>query len=392
MRVVVAMSGGVDSSVAAGLMVEEGHEVIGLTMKLRDTTDEERAGRSASCCSPDDVMDARGVCDLMGIPHYTVDYRDAFRRAVMEPFARAYLQGRTPNPCVLCNDHLKFAALLTRARALGAEQLVTGHYARTWLDAEGRAHLGVAADARKDQSYFLFGIAPEALARTRFPLGDLDKPAVREHARRLGLPIWDKPDSEDICFVPGGDYARVVESILENAGEAAPPAGRILDPDGAVLGRHAGIHHFTVGQRKGLGVSRGEALYVLGVDAPSGDVRVGGGERLLAAGLEARDCNWLSGSAPAGTRAVTARIRYRHAGVPAQVRAEGTGAFVEFLEPVRAVSPGQAVVFYDGDEVLGGGWIERARPAAAGQRPGAPPPDAELADADVEASRGGGCR
>jgi tRNA-specific 2-thiouridylase len=370
MRVVVAMSGGVDSSVAAGLMVEQGHEVVGLTMKLRDTTAEERAGRSASCCSPDDVMDARGVCDLMGIPHYTADYRDAFRRAVMEPFARAYLQGRTPNPCVLCNDHLKFAALLTRARALGADLLVTGHYARTWTDADGRVHLGVAADARKDQSYFLFGIAPEALARIRFPLGDMDKPAVRGHAKRLGLPIWDKPDSEDICFVPGGDYARVVEEILAESGAPPPPAGRIVDEAGRELGRHEGIHRFTVGQRKGLGVSRGEPLYVLGVDAASGDVRVGDADGLGASGLVARDCNWLVDPPSAEGRAVTARIRYRHAGVPARVHADGGGgARVEFETAVRAVSPGQAVVFYDGDEVLGGGWIERpipwqGRPAA----------------------------
>ena len=363
MRVVVAMSGGVDSSVAAGLMVEQGHEVIGLTMKLRDTTEEERAGRSGSCCSPDDVMDARGVCDLMGIAHYTVDYRDAFRRAVMEPFARAYLQGQTPNPCVLCNDHLKFAALLTRSRALGAELLVTGHYARSWLDTDGRAHLGAALDARKDQSYFLFGIASEALAGIRFPLGEMDKPAVREHARRMGLPLWDKPDSEDICFVPGGDYARVVESILEAAGDALPAAGRILGPDGEVLGQHTGIHRFTVGQRKGLGVARGEPLYVLGVDAATADVQVGGSERLLADGLDARDCNWLAGVPPESAITVTARIRYRHAGVAARVTPVGTGATVEFLEPVRAVSPGQAVVFYQGDEVLGGGWIERARSA-----------------------------
>jgi tRNA-specific 2-thiouridylase len=372
MRVVVAMSGGVDSSVAAGLMVEQGHEVVGLTMKLRDTTAEERAGRSASCCSPDDVMDARGVCDLLGIPHYTADYRDAFRRAVMEPFARAYLQGRTPNPCVLCNDHLKFAALLTRARALGADLLVTGHYARTWTDADGRVHLGVAADPRKDQSYFLFGIAPEALARIRFPLGDMDKPAVRGHAKRLGLPIWDKPDSEDICFVPGGDYARVVEEILAESGAAPPPSGHIVDETGRVLGRHDGIHRFTVGQRKGLGVSRGEPLYVLGVDAGTGDVRVGDADGLAAAGLLARDCNWLADApATAAPREVTARIRYRHAGVPARVFVDGTSARVEFETAVRAVSPGQAVVFYDGDEVLGGGWIERPIPwqgrAAAGE-------------------------
>lgn len=370
MRVVVAMSGGVDSSVAAGLMMETGHEVIGLTMKLRDTTEEERAGRAASCCSPDDVLDARGVCDLLGIPHYTVDYRDAFRRAVMEPFARAYLRGQTPNPCVLCNDHLKFAALLNRARALGAELLVTGHYARTWTDADGHPRLGAAVDARKDQSYFLFGIQRDALRALRFPLGDMDKPAVRAHARRLGLPVADKPDSEDICFVLGGDYARVVESLLAATGESAPGPGPIVDETGEVLGRHAGVHHFTVGQRKGLGVSRGEPLYVLGVDAEQRAVRVGRAADLAAGGLVARDVNWLGDGPPRGPRAVSARIRYRHAGADATVVADEGGAVLRFHDPVRAVTPGQAVVFYDGAEVLGGGWIERALPIDSGPSAG----------------------
>jgi tRNA-specific 2-thiouridylase len=364
MRVVVAMSGGVDSSVAAGLMMEAGHEVIGLTMKLRDTTEAERAGRVSSCCSPDDVLDARGVCDLLGIPHYTVDYRDAFRRAVMEPFARAYLRGQTPNPCVLCNDHMKFAALLNRSRALGAELLVTGHYARTWMDAEGRPRLAAATDARKDQSYFLFGIQRDALAHIRFPLGDMDKPTVRAHARRLGLPVADKPDSEDICFVPGGDYAGVVEEILTAAGEPVPAPGPIVDSIGTAIGRHDGVHHYTVGQRKGLGVSRGEPLYVLGVDAGAGTVRVGRATELAAGGLLARDVNWLGDGPPAGVRPVVARIRYRHAGARATIEClpDGAGLHLAFDEPVRAVTPGQAVVFYDGDEVLGGGWIERALP------------------------------
>jgi tRNA-specific 2-thiouridylase len=332
-------------------------------MKLRDTTEAERAGRVASCCSPDDVLDARGVCDQLGIAHYTVDYRDAFRRAVMEPFARAYLNGQTPNPCVLCNDHLKFAALLNRARALGAELLVTGHYARTWTDAAGRARLGAAVDVHKDQSYFLFGIQQDALARLRFPLGDLDKPAVRAHARRLGLSVADKPDSEDICFVPGGDYARVVEEILTTAGETPPAPGPIVDEAGTVLGRHGGIHRYTVGQRKGLGVARGEPLYVLGVDAGAGTVRVGGADGLAAGGLLARDLNWLGDGPPVGgRRTVLARIRYRHAGAAATVEPPAGGAVVRFTEPVRAVTPGQAVVFYADDEVLGGGWIERALP------------------------------
>ncbi len=367
MRVLVAMSGGVDSSVVAGLMVEAGHEVIGLTMKLRDVTAEERAGRVASCCTPDDVMDARGVCDLLGIPHYTVDYREAFRREVMEPFARAWVDGRTPNPCVLCNDHLKFSALVARAEALGADRLATGHYARVWTDDTG-AHLGVAADARKDQSYFLFGIPAANLPRLDFPLGDMDKTTVRAHARRLGLPIWDKPDSEDICFVPGGDHATVVEEIL---GET-PRAGRIVDEHGAELGRHAGIHRFTVGQRKGLGVTRGEPLYVLNVDGASGDVRVGPHALLVVDGLRAERCNWLSGCPPAGATdragvAVSARIRYRHPGADARLWMRGETALVRFDTPVPAVTPGQAVVFYTGGEVLGGGWITTALPDWAAQ-------------------------
>ena len=210
MRVVVAMSGGVDSSVAAGLMVEAGHEVIGLTMKLRDTTPEEQRGQSGSCCSPDDLMDARHVCDTLGIPHYIVDYRDLFREMVIEPFANSYLLGRTPNPCVACNDHVKFAPLVERAQALGADLLVTGHYAQIVEDGTGHWVLRQGVDPQKDQSYFLFGIQQDAMRMTRFPLGTLDKDAVRDKAREMGLPNWDKADSEDICFVPNGKYADVV--------------------------------------------------------------------------------------------------------------------------------------------------------------------------------------
>jgi tRNA-specific 2-thiouridylase len=354
MRVVVAMSGGVDSSVTAALLHEAGHEVVGLSMRLRDAAPEERSG-GGSCCSPDDLRDARAVCDTLGVPHYVVDYRDAFRKAVIEPFARAYLAGRTPNPCVLCNDHLKFAALLTRARALGADALATGHYARITAGPDGRLALRRAADRRKDQSYFLFGMDQKALGRTLFPLGDMDKDTVRDHARRFGLPNGDKPDSEDICFVPDGDYARVVEEVV---GEVPGP-GPIVDESGRVLGTHRGVHHFTVGQRKGLGVASEERLYVLSVDGPGGVITVGGADRLQVAGLRAERCHWVD-AAPDPERVVDAQIRYRHEGAAARVRVEGDAARVTFLAPQRAVAPGQAVVLYDGDRVLGGGWIEAA--------------------------------
>lgn len=355
MRVMVAMSGGVDSSVAAGLMREAGHEVVGVTMKLRDTTAEERAGRSASCCSPDDLMDARRVCDALGIPHYVVDYRALFRRTVIEPFAADYLRGLTPNPCVRCNDHVKFAPLIERADMLGIDTVVTGHYARLDEGPDGRRRLRAAVDAHKDQSYFLFGLGQDVLRRVAFPLGGMDKDAVRAAARRLGLPVADKPDSEDICFVPHGDYAAVVE---ETAGAA--PAGAVEHVDGRRLGEHGGVHRFTVGQRKGLGIAAGERLYVVGVDAARDVVTVGPRAALMAGGLRAAGCNWIAGEAPpAGLRA-RIRIRYRHGGVDGEVVADGDRALMRFDRPQMAVAPGQAAVVYDGDVVLGGGWIERA--------------------------------
>jgi len=360
MRVMVAMSGGVDSSVAAAMMVEAGHEVVGLTMKLRDASSAELARRGGSCCSPDDLMDARQVCDHLGIAHYVVDYREVFRRQVMEPFAEDYLAGRTPNPCVRCNDHVKFAPLLERARALGAERLVTGHYARV-VESGGRFALHQAADLDKDQSYFLFGVPGEALAMTWFPLGELDKTQVRAHARALGLPTWDKADSEDICFVPEGNYQPVVERLV--GPDRVPGPGPVVDEEGRQLGEHGGVHRFTVGQRKGLGLGGGDRLYVLSVDGPTRTVVVGPADHLQAGGLVARRLRWLAGEAPAEPVRARVRIRYRHGGAEASAEMAGSDELrIRFDEPQRAVTPGQAVVLYRGTQVLGGGWIDSALP------------------------------
>ncbi len=357
MRVVVAMSGGVDSSVAAGLMLEAGHEVIGLTMKLRDTTPDEMVGKSASCCSPDDMRDARQVCDGLGIPHYVIDYREMFQEKVVSPFVESYLNGQTPNPCVLCNDHIKFEPLLKRMRALGAERLVTGHYARITEDEQGLFNLSRGRDEAKDQSYFLFGLGQEILSQTWFPLGDLAKEDVREHAKRMGIATWDKPDSEDICFVPGGDYKKVVEKQV--GADALPDAGPILHEDGSVLGQHEGIHRYTVGQRKGLSVASNERLYVLNVRPEDATVVVGPRTSLAMTGLRAERCVWTAGVPPAQSFRADVRIRYRHTGTDGEVVTVGEEAVVRFDTPQLAVTPGQAVVFYHEGTVIGGGWISK---------------------------------
>ena len=359
------MSGGVDSSVAAALLAEQGHDVIGVSMQLYDNSQMTETGQRAfgTCCTIDDLYDARRVAATIGIPHYIVNFESQFGEHVVANFVNEYVSGRTPIPCSHCNSDLKFAELLDRAQAYDAEQLATGHYARIVRDDQGRFHLYRGADNSKDQTYFLFSLTQEQLARASFPVGHLDKDTVRAHAKRLNLHVTAKPDSQEICFVPDGDYAAFVE---RTAPEATRP-GTIVNNDGRVLGTHAGVHRFTIGQRKGLGLSAlglrsgqaTEPLYVLEIKPDSAQVVVGSRESLGRTHLAASAVNWISGSEPSDWLRVSAQIRHRHAAAPARVRSTEKGrAEVEFDSPQTAITPGQAVVFYDGDAVLGGGWID----------------------------------
>jgi tRNA-specific 2-thiouridylase len=371
--IAVAMSGGVDSSAAAAILAREGdgsgasrNTVVGLTLQLWDQTrlagkhgipDTPKAGR---CCSLDDVYDARRVAEQLEIPYYVVNQEERFERDVVRPFVDEYLAGRTPIPCSLCNNHIKFDQLLKTARSIGAERIATGHYAVNEFDAaRGRWILKRPADMAKDQTYFLFGLTQEQLARTIFPLGHMTKPEVRDAARRHGLALAEKPDSQEICFVPGGDYKQFIAAYLEEQGEASSEtAGELVAANGEVIGQHAGIHNFTVGQRKGLGVASAAPLYVLNIDPASHRVTVGADAELATYTLHARKLNWVSVAELTGPMRVRAKIRHRHE--PAWATLEPAGAdeiLATFDEPQRAVTPGQAAVFYDGDEVVGGGWI-----------------------------------
>ena len=352
MRIVVAMSGGVDSSVAAALLAEQGHDVIGFSMQLYD----QRGGESfGSCCTLDDLYDARRVAGAVGFPHYILNFEERFRETVVSNFVREYAAGRTPLPCAHCNSDLKFSMLLDRARALGAEQVATGHYARVEQGAGGRWLLKRSADPDKDQSYFLFSLTQDQLARALFPVGALTKPEVRDHARRLGLTVADKPDSQEICFVPDGDYASFVAAREPQVARAGP----IVNQRGETLAQHGGVHRFTVGQRKGLGVSAPAPLYVLKIEAESGTVTVGPRAALDQVTLTASGVNWIAIEPGAAWHSVAAQIRHRHRPAPGRVRALGHGrAEFAFDAPQPAITPGQAVVFYDGDVVVGGGWIE----------------------------------
>ena len=364
--IAVAMSGGVDSSTVAAMLANQGDAVVGLTLQLWDQTrlagkhgipDAPKAGR---CCSLDDVYDARRVAEHLKIPYYVVNQQERFERDVVRPFVAEYLAGRTPIPCSLCNNHLKFDQLLKTAQSIGASRIATGHYAVNEFDAaRGRWILKRAVDLAKDQTYFLFGLTQEQLAQTRFPLGRMTKPEVRAIARQHGLALAEKPDSQEICFIPGGDYKQFLTAYLEEQGERLPEtAGELVASSGEVLGRHEGIFNFTVGQRKGLGVSSPSPLYVLQIDPVSHRVTVGADEELATRTLRANRLNWISIPDLAAPMRVRIKIRHRHEPAWAVLGPAGVDQVVAtFDEPQRAVTPGQSAVFYDGDEVVGGGWI-----------------------------------
>ena len=351
MRVSVVGTGYV-GLVTGVVFAEQGHDVIGLSMQLYDQTGTQSFG---SCCTLDDLHDARRVAAAIGIPHYILNLEQRFQETVVSNFVSEYASGRTPLPCAHCNSDLKFSTLLERARGFGAAHVATGHYARVEAGADGRLLLKRSADAAKDQSYFLFSLTQDQLAAAVFPVGALLKPAVRREAQRLGLDVADKPDSQEICFVPDGDYA----SFVARQEPAVARAGTVVNQQGEVLGSHEGVHRFTVGQRKGLGVSAPIPLYVLKIDVEASAVTVGPRAALDQTALRASGVNWIAVDAPASWMPVAAQIRHRHRAAAGRVRALEHGrAEFEFDTPQPAITPGQAVVFYDGDVVVGGGWID----------------------------------
>jgi len=352
-RVLVAMSGGVDSAVAAGLCLDAGHEVIGVTMHLWDYGDASEAAGSGRCCGPVDVRDARAVASALGIRHYVLDFKESFRDSVVGPFVEEYRAGRTPIPCVACNRSLKFDALVRRAAEIGADLVATGHYVRRRDGRDGRPRLLRAIDRRKDQTYFLFNVPSSQIARALFPVGELTKEEVRERARAFGLPVAHKPESQEICFIPDGDTGAF---LAREMGERTPGPGPIMDERDHVLGEHAGIHRYTVGQRRGLGLSGGP-WYVLRLDASANRVIVGPESALRRETFKVTGVHWNAGRPPRTAR-VSVKIRHAHPEAEALLRfLSPDSAEVTLAAPARAVAPGQAAVFYRGDLLLGGGWI-----------------------------------
>ena len=363
-RVVVAMSGGVDSSVAAALLAQQGHEVIGVTMRLFSAPNEAVARLNKSCCSIEDVEDARSVCRKIGAKHYLLNFEEEFQKHVIDYFVGEYERGRTPHPCLACNDRLKFQFLMQRAELMDADMVATGHYARIQKDGD-RYQLLAGNDPLKDQSYVLYTLSQQQLVKLFLPIGDYSKQEIRDVAREVGLSIADKPDSQDICFIPDGDYSQFIEPRLKRKSP-----GEIVDATGTVLGAHDGVHDFTVGQRKRIPAvnNTSRPLYVTDIDASSGRITVGPAEGLMRTRLYASNVNWINQPPSHGPIQVQARIRYNGHNTPASVRLVPNGAEIEFSTPVRAITPGQAVVFYDGDIILGGGLIETSLPESSNDR------------------------